>query len=103
MSKGLSRQQFRILGLTVAVSRMRNDAPRAYQPQSHPDWNVPVVLGVLPDLTVRLAAHVLGGCVLRPRPSWLTKVTMETTPAAFSARSEISRAIPSLLRRQLLA
>ena len=101
MSRGLSQQQLRILGLAVAVSRLRNGAPVTYVPRSHPEWRIPVVTEGSADLTTPLAAHVLGGVGLRPRQG--SNVYLETTQAALNARSAISRAITSLMKRGLLA
>jgi len=106
VSRGLSRQQLRLLGLATAVSRVRNGAPRAHLPVSHPNWRIPVVTGIPADLTTPLAAHVLGGVALRPRPRWHISagaVWLETTPTALAVRSAYSRAISSLLRRELVA
>jgi len=105
MSRGLSRLQLRILGLAVAVSRARNGVPMARTPVRHSDYRVRVVTGVWADIGTPLAAHVLGGVGLRPRGRIgdLQKVWLETTPAALSVRSVMSRALGSLLKRGLLA
>lgn len=104
MSKGLSRQQRRLLGLAVAVSWLRYGTPRAHVAVTHRDWPFPVVIGVQPDLDAALAAHVLGRCGMRPQPSSISpvKFILETTPAVLSARSSLSRAMSSLERRGLL-
>ena len=102
MSRGLSRRQLRILGLAVAVSRLRNGMPMARSPVSHPDYRIPVVTGVWADISPALAAHVLGGVGLRPRAQ-CRHVWLETTPAALSIRSAMSRALSSLMKRGMLA
>lgn len=108
MSKGLSRQQLQILGLAVAISRYRNGEPMARVPRPHRDYRVPIVTGhVWPDLRTDVCAHVLGGVGLRSRTTqWGRehgKVWLETTQPALTARSSISRAIASLLKRGHLA
>jgi hypothetical protein len=102
MSRGLSRQQLQILGLAVAVSRLCNGTPLAHVPRSSTSYRVPITRNAWPDASVALAAHVLGGVVLRPRDRSGASVWLETTPAALNTRSAFSRAITSLLRRGLL-
>jgi hypothetical protein len=101
MSKGISTRQRQILGLAVAISRLRNGEPVARTPQPHPHFRVPVVTGVWPDISTYVAAHIVGGVGLRRDGRW--KSLLETTPVALAARSSISRAISSLLKRGLLA
>jgi hypothetical protein len=105
MSRGLSRKQLKLLGLAIAVSRLRNGVPLARSPVSHPDYRIPVVTGVWADISTPLAAHVLGKVGLRPR--WeiggLQRVWLETTPHALSVRSAMSRALSSLMNRRMLA
>jgi hypothetical protein len=101
MSKGISTQQQQILGAAVAVSRIRNGQPVARTPQPHPGFHIPVVTGVWPDISCYIASHLVAGVGLR-RKDWFTS-RLETTPAALAARSSISRAITSLLKRELLA
>lgn len=104
MSRGLSKQQNNILGLAVAVSRMRNGKPVGYVPRRDPRWRVPVVTGVCPDVTTAIAAHVLGGVGLRRRSWWYRYyVHLETTPVALSTRASLSRAITGLEKRGCLA
>src|SRR5215831_7179171 len=103
MSKGLSRQQLRLLGLAVAVSRLRHRKPRAHVPMLDRDGKTLVVKGAQPDLTTALAAHVVGGCGLQPRLRGWPRYMLEATPVAMNRRSSISRAISSLRRRGLVA
>jgi hypothetical protein len=101
MSKGISTQQRQILGLAVAVSRLRNGEPVPRTPQPHPHFRVPVVTGVWPDVSAYIAAHIVGGVGLRRDSKY--EAILETTPAALSARSSVSRAISSLFDRGLVA
>jgi hypothetical protein len=74
-------------------------------PISDPDYRIPVVLGVPPDLYTALAAHVVGGVGLLPhyRSQRSSSARLETTPEALGRRSATSRAIASLLKRGMLA
>jgi hypothetical protein len=100
MSKGLSRQQCRILGLAVAISRLRNGAPVPRVPMPHRHWRVPVVTNGWPDVSIQIAVHVCGGAAIRRIGShWC----LDTARPALTARASISRAISSLVQRELLA
>src|SRR5215469_5309187 len=114
MSKGLTRQQLRLLGLAVAVSRLRHGQPKSHVPLIDPEYRLvaqqlrlrcgfPVVHHMPPDLTIELAVHIVGGVGLIPHKpptprlshsGWrLIHMQLETTPAALSARSAISREV----------
>ena len=101
MSKGISTQQRQILGLAVAISRLRNGEPVARTPQPHPHFRIPIVTGVWPDISTYIAAHIVGGVGLRRDGKY--ESILETTQTALTARSSISRAISSLLKRGLVA
>lgn len=101
MSKGISTQQRQILGAAVAVSRIRNGEPVARSPRWHPEFRVPVVTGVWPDISTYTASHLVAGVGLRRKDRWTSR--LETTPTALAIRSSISRAITSLLKRGMLA
>jgi hypothetical protein len=109
VSRGLSDKQRHILGLAAAVSRLHNGEPIGHEPRQNSDplWGgQPVVTGMVrPDITVGLVAHVLYGVGLRRREGKFdkTKVWLETTPAALSARSSASHALTSLFKRGLVA
>jgi hypothetical protein len=98
MSKGISRQQRRILGLAVALARRRH--PRGKLIAADPTD--------APDITVALAAVVVGGVALvtRVRPTGAFRrevVCQDRSPAGLSARASIDHAFGSLARRGLLA
>jgi hypothetical protein len=98
MSGGWSDQQLDVLGLAVAVSRSRHGKPVGREPRPHPLYKViPVAIGVDPDITNAVVAHVLGGVGLRRNAKG------ETTPAAKLGRSSISQAIGALVGQGLLA
>jgi len=106
LSRGLSRQQLQILGLAVAVSRLRYGSPRAHVPRDTPGWNVPIVNGRPYDIHGALASHVLSGARWLPdnaNGSTHSTVHQDTSPAAMSARKSASRAIETLRKRGLLA
>lgn len=97
MSKGLSRQQRKILGLAVGLARRRHRRGKlvAADPTDEP------------DITVAFAAVVVGGVALVPevRASGAygrKVVSQDRSPAGLSARASIDRAFISLHRRGLL-
>ena len=103
MSRGISRQQQRILGLAVAISRYRNGEPVARVPQPAGRYPIPTVRGRWPDVWTAIAAHILGGVALCRSTGSGSKVFLETTQPARTTRSITARAIRSLLEWELLA
>jgi hypothetical protein len=101
MSKGISSQQQKILGAAVAISRLSNGQPIARIPQRHDGYRVPVVASVWQDISAYTASHLVAGVGLRRKDRYTSQ--LETTPGALAARSSISRAITSLVNRELLA
>jgi hypothetical protein len=98
MSKGISRQQRRILGLAVALARRRH--PRGKLIAADPTD--------APDITVAFAAVVVGGVALvtQVRSSGEFRrevVCQDRSPAGLSARASIDHAFGSLVSRGLLA
>ena len=101
MSRGLSKRQDAILGLGVAVNRFLHDGTPVIHPPLAWLGQDPAVIGMVePDLTVKLAAHILYGVGLRRRRR--AEVWLETSAAAMSGRVSATRALDSLHRRRLL-
>jgi len=100
MSRALSQQQMRILGLAASVSRLRHEVPLVGLPPT----GVQLELSerITSDMWIALAAHVLGGVRLQldRRGEF---IVLENTSEALSARGSISRAITSLEKQGLLA
>jgi hypothetical protein len=98
MSKELSEKQRQILGLALAIHRIREEQPGE---------RFRLVGG---DVDMSIAAHILGGVAIRPRRPMLgpgddgdPNVWLDTSKQARSARASISRALRLLAERRMLA